>query len=602
MTEKMNRSWRPMLGQALGAVVIVYLIFLAAGVHGVFSSYIGVRNFVIGVLALFLAEISTGRRLTSASWMTGAPLFFVGMAAFSGILSFSSQGFGISMGDLKGYYLAWLSFWVILFFLSYYGSQCRKFRIPLGILSLIIITYLSFSLIVYLAYFGIFHTGFTSADMISVLSTNPHESRDFIASHVGVLPFIGLAAVFILYLAGIICFIRWTYRKNKGEALSAVGWKRKVLQVLLLLGAVVMALHWAAKTFPYRDFYIARSYLHNEQKAEEDHAKNVAALAVDDSQKEKGTIILVIGESASRDHMKAFNPSYPAETTPWLSSEKENPDFFFFPRAYSNFPKTSEALAYFLTGVNQYNHDTEDKTVTITDVANKAGYNTYWISNHVPSTVNMATIVSADNSRVQNWCKPPVQDDMNVMPFLKQVPADQNNFVIIHIQGSHDKYENRFPASFTKLETPGLSDKVNDYDTSIAYSDHVLQEIYNYASRHMNLFAMLYCSDHGEDMEYFHGASQFKWDMVHVPLFIYLSPAYQAGNESIASNLRAHENRIFTNDLMFDLLCGLMKTPNNHYETKFDLTKPDYFLTDEQAETLHGKRHITEDPDIKQSQ
>ena len=33
-----------------------------------------------------------------------------------------------------------------------------------------------------------------------------------------------------------------------------------------------------------------------------------------------GTVIAVIGETANRDHMKAFNPAYPSETTPWLSA------------------------------------------------------------------------------------------------------------------------------------------------------------------------------------------------------------------------------------------------------------------------------------------
>lgn len=38
---------------------------------------------------------------------------------------------------------------------------------------------------------------------------------------------------------------------------------------------------------------------------------------------------------------------------------------------------------------------------------------------------------------------------------------------------------------------------------------------------------MIYVSDHGEDMELTHTASPFQYNMVRIPLWIYLSPAYQ---------------------------------------------------------------------------
>ena len=40
------------------------------------------------------------------------------------------------------------------------------------------------------------------------------------------------------------------------------------------------------------------------------------------------TIIMVIGESASRDYMSAFT-DYPVETTPWLSAKKTDEHLFY---------------------------------------------------------------------------------------------------------------------------------------------------------------------------------------------------------------------------------------------------------------------------------
>ena len=47
------------------------------------------------------------------------------------------------------------------------------------------------------------------------------------------------------------------------------------------------------------------------------------------------TIIMVIGESASRDYMSAFT-DYPDETTPWLSEKNHDPHFILFPHSYAD--------------------------------------------------------------------------------------------------------------------------------------------------------------------------------------------------------------------------------------------------------------------------
>ena len=64
---------------------------------------------------------------------------------------------------------------------------------------------------------------------------------------------------------------------------------------------------------------------------------------------DEGTHIVIIGESANRDHMKAFTPDYPENTTPWLSEMAKSPDFALGYHAYSNFPNTLFSLSYAMT-------------------------------------------------------------------------------------------------------------------------------------------------------------------------------------------------------------------------------------------------------------
>jgi heptose-I-phosphate ethanolaminephosphotransferase len=109
---------------------------------------------------------------------------------------------------------------------------------------------------------------------------------------------------------------------------------------------------------------------------------------------------------------------------------------------------------------------------------------------------------------------------------------------------------------------------------------------------------MTYFSDHGENMKHYHTASPFFFDMVHIPFFVYLSPDYRASHPGLMETLKSHEHRVFTNDLIFDTLSGILGAQTNFYHAAYDFSSPDYSITDDQAMTLAGKRHISEDPDF----
>lgn len=312
-----------------------------------------------------------------------------------------------------------------------------------------------------------------------------------------------------------------------------------------------------------------------------------------------GSVIVVIGESAAEDHMKAFNPSYPAETTPWLSKEEANSDFFLFDKAYTSFPLTEKALAYYLTNINQYNGRNRNESISLTDVANQIGYPTYFISNQSPAPGNIALELTTSVSKKVYFTRRPGSDDGKVLDELKKIPDGEKAFIVIHLEGSHDRYKDRVPPDFTGIQVDGHSEKVNDYDSSILYTDDVLKRIYDYGKDHLNMQAMVYASDHGEDMEYFHGDGKFTWEMARIPLFVYLSDSYQKEYPETAKELALHKDDIFTNDLMYDLVCGILRAPNTGYDAKYDPTSPEFSFTKDQATTRYGEIRIVDDPQLK---
>lgn len=310
-------------------------------------------------------------------------------------------------------------------------------------------------------------------------------------------------------------------------------------------------------------------------------------------QKLPGTVIVVLGESAVRDRMSAFSNSYPHDTTPWEKRQKNNLDFFFFDKAYSNFPNTVMAVTQALTNSNQYNKTPLKDSTDILDVARKAGYNTYWLSLQNKSTVSDAGItIIAERADTVKWLH---GDDESVLQELQSIPSNKNNFILIHLNGSHFRYDRRVPKTFLQKNQLPASSKEDYYDASLQYTDYVLQQIYQYGKNNMQLQAMVYVSDHGENMKYTHTSSPFHFDMVRIPLWIYLSPSYKQISPDTAKALLNHSHNVFTNDLLFELLSGILHAPSNAYQPEYDLSSSSYSLSLDQALTLHGKKHITED-------
>ncbi len=309
-----------------------------------------------------------------------------------------------------------------------------------------------------------------------------------------------------------------------------------------------------------------------------------------------GTVLFVIGESECSKHMSAFYPSHEGETTPWLSAQSEETGFYLFPRSYSNFPQTLQSLGMYLTGVNQYNGRVLTESLSILDVAKAAGYKTWWLSNHdkLMNNDSPAVMVSgwADEER---WTSPSMGDDRELLDFLKEVPTEGNHFVVIWLMGSHVRYQERVPKDFPKVQVAGHADIENQYDTTVVYTDQVLSEIFDYAKEHMHLQSMVYCSDHGEDMKLGHSAGVFSFDMIRVPLFVYLSPDYRAAYPETAKALSDHKESIFTNDLMFDTMSGLLQAPSREYAAGYDLASPSYDLPLEKAVSKHGAVKISDD-------
>lgn len=308
------------------------------------------------------------------------------------------------------------------------------------------------------------------------------------------------------------------------------------------------------------------------------------------------TILLVIGESASRDYMHAFNKAYPHPTTPWLDKMLKQKNMLIFPHSYSSFPNTVTALSMSLTEMNQYNDKKFYESCSILDIAKKLGYKVHWYSNqgHLGCADTPITLV-ADTADVAKWTKQKlsqVQYDESLLEYLGEVDPSKNNFVVLHLMGSHFNFINRYPKAFTKFGKVGKYDLELNYANSIAYTDYVLEQFYNYAKEKLNLQAMIYFSDHAAIPDKRRSPNFEGYGAVRIPLFSYFSDEYVEKNPSIFSTLQQKQDAYWTNDLAYELVCGILNIQSNKFDEANCLASPHYKYKREDLLTNNGNMHL----------
>lgn len=292
---------------------------------------------------------------------------------------------------------------------------------------------------------------------------------------------------------------------------------------------------------------------------------------------EKRTIIVVIGESASRDYMHYYNSTCKYANTPWLENMRNNQDFFILDNGYSCFNTTIEVLKRALTECSQYNSIELNDSVSIIDVAKKVGYHTYWYS----SSENHGSVIEliAKNCDVfevlpRNGGE---KHDKALIEKLQNISPNESNIVFLHLLRSHDSYNCRYPAEWEKFHDNTVE---SDYANSILYTDEILDEIYNYGKKNLNMDVMIYFSDHGENLEYGHHPEKTSLDTFRIPMFIVLSPSYREKHPEKVNLLKEHKSYYYSNDMMFNTILGIAGIKTNKYKAEEDFISDEYSVNE----------------------
>lgn len=471
-------------------------------------------------------------------------------------------------------------------------------------LTAIIITILNFvfmliPFIEYTYYCMVWHC-LSPASLMALYLTNWNESIDFVRGSIG-----DLNVIIIFCVVGFLMWKAYKVHEKFCDELE-LNTRQKLSAIIVLIGSTISLIYYPPQTSIaglWKDVtdYVAQMQSYN--VGHEERFNDIKISTTPLPEQVKGTVIVVIGESASRTYMKAFNPKFEFEDTPILSSKATDEGFIIYQNAYSSWSQTVPSLQRVLTEQSQYNQKEFHTSTSIIDVAKKAGYKTYWFSNQGRyGEFDSAITLVAKTADIAEWTDDAYdfsdKYDSALLPYLEKVNGNENNFVVLHLMGSHIYYNNRYPKEFKKWLTEdgtGMATATPSYANSILYTDYILNEIYEYAKKNLNLQAMIYFSDHGENLNISHNPDVFSFDMVKIPMAIYLSKEYRERLPEREQVLNKHKEEYFTNDMLYDTICGVINAESNHYELRQDFSSTGYEFTKDTLTTMLGKHKLTED-------
>lgn len=443
-----------------------------------------------------------------------------------------------------------------------------------------------------LGYYSVTSTVFAPDTLLAIAQTNIQEAIEYAKDN------FSCKTIFLIILANASVF--FVAIKNTQKIL----WnKYNLFLVLFCITACLVGV------YKYRDNIITDipkqasktlAQYKNFSKERTDRKDNMSKLLLS-HKPEAGVYVLVIGESQNRAHMQAYN--YHRVTTPWLDSMKNDKNMLLFTKAYSCHTHTVPTLLYALTAKNQYNNIAVKNAVSVLEVAEAAGFETVWLSNQVKYSAWDTPVTSiASEANQQKWINSTLGESTNTDYFdgklieeLEKIKITDKMLIVMHLMGNHGSYEQRYPKAFEKYDGKNTIDK---YDNSIIYNDYVMSQVYKRARKIPNFKGLVYCSDHADaiDKNLSHDAAQFDFDMTHIPLYIYLSDSYIQNNSAKYKSLEKQKNKLFTNDLLFNLMLGVLGINlNNIYEPNNDPTADTFDNNKERFKTLYGKKYICEE-------
>lgn len=403
---------------------------------------------------------------------------------------------------------------------------------------------------------------------LNVLTTNSSEAGELLSSLL--LP---IGIVCLLYLPPIcLAIIAWTRRQTAPPTLRRLirEWGKDLLGFGVVLTIIlcfnIQGFNPFNRYFPLNVFTNIVKAVERTDKTSS-HSKKSAQYtfnATSSRPNDPETYIVVIGETSRADNWGLAG--YARNTTPRLDSIGK--DVVMFRGAMSECNVTHKAVPMLLSTVTADSFDDSIYfTKSIITAFKEAGFHTAFVSNQAPNHSFIEYFGSEADDVVYLPHTDGVPCDLECLPVVDSLLAgnQQKKLIVVHQYGSHYKYQDRYPRSLATFLPDDISQNsyehretlVNAYDNTIVCTDHLLAELINRLSTLSHSGALLYCSDHGEDIHddnrhrFLHASPSPTFEQLHVPMVFFANEPYKSAQPEVAERTEAARNMLINSSEAF---------------------------------------------------
>lgn len=452
--------------------------------------------------------------------------------------------------------------------------------------SFILIFFAAFQLV--LLY--LFGKGVIAVDMfLNLVTTNPGEAMELLDNLVP-----AVAGVFIVYLPLLILGIV-SIRSKQSDTLSLT-FRKKCQRYGMGTAAIglicMLASHCQVLTqlYPANVFYnlvlaVERNNASvNYKKASSTFRFNVSSIHSKDSTE---IYIMVIGETARAHNFSLYG--YPRNTNPLLS---KTTGLMAFDHVTTQSNTTHKSVPMLLSAASAENFERLFHEKGILAAFREAGFHTVFVSNQLPNH----SFIDFLGQQADEWQfikTQAISYDANLLPILDRILSQKHQklFIVLHTYGSHFNYKDRYPRSMAYFKPDDKSDAkpenrqdlLNAYDNTIRYTDFVLHGIITRLQKRGGMSAMLYTSDHGENIFddnrklFLHASPRASQYELHVPFLVWTSQSYQQQEPTAVNSLVRNLHReIQSSRSAFHTMLTLGGINTRYLEENLSVASPKY--------------------------
>lgn len=382
--------------------------------------------------------------------------------------------------------------------------------------------------------------------------------------------------VFVYLLASIIALILIIRLYNRTPEKFNIG---LMVTAILAIGAFFYINIARNETFSSRlPYSVFNGLIEYAQKPEIKYTKIPKGLVAKNSEV---NVIFILGESVRADHL-GLN-GYKRNTTPLLNKVD---GLVSFKNLKTERYFSAISIPQILSDEPMEKPNVLEKA-SLTEVLTKAGIYTSWIANQV-SEVSFDYHIKSCNQ--YNFIDPfhsvfsyKKASDLDMIPYLKkQLQAKKQQFILLHMMGSHWMYNMRYEKNFEKFKPVAgskyipsntVEEMINSYDNTILVLDYFMNEVIHAAKAKNDQTVIIYLSDHGESLgengNFLHAESAT--ELLNPAGMIWFSPKFIEANKALYEKVLGMKNQKIQLDFLFPTILDLFEIQGFDYNKQKSL-------------------------------